>query len=216
MGNARARRPSNSTASAAPAAEQATERGPASSGGFQAGLEANAPSASTSAEGQRLRHELSRLAQRNAWSGVERAYQQLVTLGEADGDAHILGAQAAQNTGNMRESQMRYRKARAAGADVDAQLSSIEDNFNAAYLQTQTRRPKSDKKAEGIGAPELHIAAMPFAPDHRKAIEHAQRELQSSWSFNGLLPFGQYTLTHEGRTETFENASFSNRVQLTV
>jgi|GEM_PF-4708222 len=220
MGSARQRRPSESTsastASASPGMEQ--DRGPAASAGFQDGLASNSPRTQTAdaAEIRRITADMKSLAQRNAWSGVERAYKQMLELdGQIPGEVHALAAQAAQTAGDVRETQMRYRKAKAAGYDADLALASIDDNFISAYISTQAQRPKSDKKAEA-GAPVLSIASMPFAPNARKAIEFAQKEFAKSWAFNGMLPHGSYTLEHDGRTTTFEVASFSGRVQETV
>ena len=221
MGSARQRRPSESTSASSTAAGHEPDRGPAASGGFAEGLQSASPRSQTSgadaAELRRLGAEMKSLAQRNAWAGVERAYKQMLELdGEIPGEMHALAAQAAQTEGDVRETQMRYRKAKAAGYDADLALSSIDDNFVPTYLSTQAPRPKSDKKADKVGAPVLSIASMPFAPNARKAVEFAIKQLADNWSFNGMLPHGTYTLEHEGRTVTFEVASFSGRVQQAV
>ena len=111
---------SGNSSSTGSASEQ--ERGPAAAGGFQAGLDANSPKASSGESDPamvQLVGEMEKLSARNAWSGVEISYQRMKGLdSEISGHCHHLGALAAKTTGDVRAWQMRLRKAEAAGVDV--------------------------------------------------------------------------------------------------
>jgi len=189
----------------------AQQRGPMSEGGFDAGHQAASPkaqaaSAELAAEIRRLGAEMRKLAQRNAWSGVERAYQQLKQLSDdLDGEIYSLAAQSARTTGDARQTQQRLRKAKTAGyAAAEQDLEAMEGQFASVILNSETPRPKSDKKAAKEEAPTLTREAMPFSPDQRKAIEFAQEKMGEDWSFSGLLPLGEYTLAHHDRSQTFK------------
>lgn len=71
--------------------------------GYDTQVQMLAPEApkSQKAEMQRLSEEMIRLAQRNAWTGVERAYQSILGLGiPPDGQIHKLAAEAARVSGD--------------------------------------------------------------------------------------------------------------------
>jgi hypothetical protein len=152
------------------------------------------------AEHRRIREEMKRLASRNAWAGVERNFQELLAL-QAKSDVEIsyeewrLGAQAAQNLGDMQALRDRLAQAvRIEGKEEDiAWLEQIDKNFGSANLRSV------DKDS----VPTLTIAAMPFAADQRAALEYAQKQLAEKRAFRGLLPPGDYTFDAGGVSETF-------------
>jgi hypothetical protein len=147
----------------------------------------SAEAACDEAERLRLSDEAKKLAQRNAWSGVERAYTNLLnTECVLSLDDHLNGAQAARSLGKIYEVYQRLGRAR----DIDQRSDLIEDmeSINQIY-----------GRAEIIGDPRfrptLTREAMPFAPDQRKAIEYAIEVVSNTGSFKGMLPRGEYDIS---------------------
>lgn len=178
-----------------------------------------------SAEVVRLTEEITKLAQRNAWTGVEKAYKTLEAMGDEafnlipDGlggaaGVHQLGAQASWIFGETQLSQTRLLRAKRsmeiASPIDDAALRRILDSLDAiekAYGAV-TIAPRSApaskrqlKRLQGHG-PELMPAVQPFAPDQRRSIETAAKALKDTGSFTGLLPAGNYTLADQPFTVT--------------
>lgn len=136
------------------------------------------------AEYHRLSSEAEKLAQRNAWAGVERAYEAMVATGcELDFDDHHVGAQSARTLGKIWEMYERFSAAAALDPrpEIADTLKGFDANYGRVRIQGDARR-----------RPELHRPAMPFAPDQRKAIEWAQEVLAGTGSFEGMLPLGDY------------------------
>lgn len=164
------------------------------------------------AEVQRLAEEMSLLAAKNTWSGVDRSYRKIESLG---GDAfafapnpanlHFLGAQAARNLGDIRRYKSLAQRAKtaliASGSatddpqlqGVDDELTAIDKTYGAVSIAPRSKRPGKGKEGEPFG-PELISVVMPFAGDQRASIEHARAQILESGSFSGLLPAGAYTL----------------------
>ncbi|MFT4626572.1 MAG: hypothetical protein ACI8PZ_005249 [Myxococcota bacterium] len=146
-----------------------------------------ATAACDEAERLRLSDEAKKLAQRNAWSGVERAYSNLnatdcvLTL-----DDHLNGAQAARSLGKVFEVYQRLGRAR----ELDQRSDLVEEmeSINQIY-----------GRVEIIGDPRFRPAlireTMPFAPDQRKAIEYAIEVVANTGSFKGMLPRGEYDVS---------------------
>lgn len=177
-------------------------------GSYEAGQSMLAPvqrkggaddAATRDSEAFRLRQEMSSLASRNAWSGVESYFQQLTALGvELTGEDFFLGAQAARSLGNTASYLHRTKLAAARGATAEEiqELEAAVDSIEAAYGDVViTHREKRLKKKQA--APPLLREVMPFAPDQRKSIETAQEQLAESGSFIGMLPVGTYQLGGE-------------------
>lgn len=146
------------------------------------------------AEQLRLSEEARKLAQRNAWSGVERAYGGLLkTKCELTFDEHFLGAQAARFLGKTYEVHQRLTAAQALEAqdEIVESLSGIEAAYGRVEIKGDARR-----------RPSLVRPAMPFAPDQRKSIEWAQEVVAGTGSFKGMLPAGEYEVG--GQTFTVE------------
>ncbi len=144
------------------------------------------------AERLRLEDEGRKLAGRNAWAGVERAYEGLVATRCPLGfDQHFLGAQSARYLGKTLEVSDRLRAAAALDPrpDLDTELSALDENYGRVELKGDARHP-----------PSLTRAAMPFAPDQRKSIEWATQVIVNTGSFRGMLPLGDYTVGGKGFT----------------
>lgn len=144
------------------------------------------------AERLRLGDEARRLAGRNAWAGVERAYEGLVaTRCALTFDEHFLGAQSARYLGKTLQVHERLTAARALDPrpELDAELAAIDEHYGRVELKGDARRP-----------PALSREAMPFAPDQRKSIEWAMQVVLGTGSFTGMLPLGDYTIGGRGFT----------------
>lgn len=142
------------------------------------------------AEKQRLLGDMQRLAGRGAWTGVTRKYAELVDLGlGVPAHAHLLAYQAARTEGDLAAAHACLVRAVAAGdpgADPSVQeaasaLEGLESSYGLVRIEVGSKR-----------IPALVRPEMPFSPDARKAIEHAQGVLADQRSFEGLLPAGRY------------------------
>lgn len=139
------------------------------------------------AERLRLEEEMKKLAQRNAWTGVERKYQELMDLNvELPFDDHMLGAQAARYQGKTLELYNRLKRALAMKSDaqdVVDELAAIDDAYGRVHLKGSERF-----------LPQVKPAVMPFAPDQQKSIARASEVMSNTGSFEGMLPLGDYTV----------------------
>jgi hypothetical protein len=133
------------------------------------------------AEYFRLSQELARLADRNAWSGVERTWQQILATGVSPSQADLLiAAHSAKNVGDVTE--MRGRLVRASELGENRQvldwLWEVDSNYGRAELYCDP--PCA-----------LEPDVMPFAPDQVAAVTFAQGRIASG-AFDGYLPAGAY------------------------
>lgn len=163
-------------------------------------------------EVQRLQDEMRIRATKNAWNGVNTAYEQIEALGpdpfsvaQDPAGLHFLGAEAARNMGDMLEQRTRLRRAMTAlgsaeskeaeaqRASIEASLGNIETHFGMVDIRPRTPS-RSEKKALKRGGPALIRPETPFAPDLRKAIEVAAATLSETGDFKGMLPAGDYLL----------------------
>lgn len=136
------------------------------------------------AERLRLEEEMKKLAQRNAWSGVERKYGELTALNvELPFDDHQLGAQAARYLGKTLEQYERLMKARKLKStpEIEQELQALDGAYGRVELKGSERF-----------LPQIVPAVMPFAPDQRKSIEWATTVITNTGSFKGMLPRGEY------------------------
>jgi hypothetical protein len=135
------------------------------------------------AEYIRLSQELEKLAQRNAWAGVERTYRQLVATGVAPTfDDFFIGAQGARAIGDVTSARQRLLAANALKEDREILdwLWEIDSNYGQVFL------------AADVGSCEFRPEAMPFAVDHAAAVEFARQQIEKSGGFDGFLPQGKY------------------------
>jgi hypothetical protein len=154
-------------------------------------------SAEARAEAFRLQEHLDKLAQRNAWSGVERDYQALLALGvQLPTHVHHLGADAARMRGDTWSAYQRLLIVlRAADAEsrADQEMRAIRESFGRFEV----------RRVEETGI-ELKPYAMPFLPDQRQSIAFAREQLLTTGQFDGMLPEGGYQL---GRDYVFRVGS---------
>ncbi len=138
------------------------------------------------AEKLRLSEEAKKLAQRNAWAGVERSFAGLLgTKCELKFTEYELGAQSARYLGKTFEMYERLTSAK----DLDPQaeildlLAGLDTNYGRVQINGDARR-----------RPVLTRPAMPFPPDQRKSIEWAVEVVDGTGSFKGMLPVGDYVV----------------------
>jgi len=134
------------------------------------------------AERLRLSDEIANLANKNAWSGVERKYAELLkTKCELKFEQYSLGAESAKNLGKTFE--MYERLDAAQKIDPQEELTATLEQLNTNYGRVEVRGDARRRAA-------LLREQMPFAPDQRKSIEYAQSVMEGTGSFKGMLPVG--------------------------
>jgi hypothetical protein len=143
------------------------------------------------AEHTRLSEEMRKLAQRNAWTAVEKNYEALEALeksGETiDYKEHMLGAEAAHNLGDT--ASYRARLERAIKVDPKKEALDAISQVDQAY-----GRVKITIDGKYGGDRTLAAAVPPFAPDERASIGFATNAVATGGGFEGMLPAGQYTI----------------------
>lgn len=147
-------------------------------------LPAEAYGQEAAAEKYRLEEEMKKLAKRNAWAGVERAYEQLLELNiDLPFEDHMTGAQSARFLGKTHQVYMRLERAKAIDPqpDVVQELESIDASYGRIEIVGNIRKRIP-----------LERATMPFNPDQRKSIEYAMSVVEETGSFKGMLPSGPY------------------------
>lgn len=137
------------------------------------------------AEHQRLSSEMSQLAQRQSWTGVEKKYLELQKLGVTlTFDDLLRGAYAARALGNVMDAYVRLKDAAKLNGtkEVVDWLYTIDANYGHVVLVATP--PK------GV---ELAVAELPFDPDSRVAVQAAMETVKAAGVFEGMLPRGSYT-----------------------
>lgn len=154
--------------------------------------------ADTRAERIRLGEELTRLARRNAWVGVDRTYRALVELRIALApDDHLLGGRAALAMGDPLRALYRMRRVPPPFVDAPDKtrdqealdearsvLTSLEEGYGLVSIQVE-----QEAKREL-----LRVDDMPFDPTARATVERAVVQVGAQGSYRGLLPVGAYSL----------------------
>ena len=139
----------------------------------------------TQAEYRRLARDMERLSKRQVWQGVDKRFRELQNTKESIEFEHcLIGAQAAQELGNMENVQDRLQLALKVKRKkrVINWLSEINENYGRVTL-----------KATSKGEVDLLPNEMPMDPIKNKSIVIAQNRLQEKGEFSGLLPTGEYT-----------------------
>lgn len=153
----------------------------------------NAPTSHAQAEYYRLSQELEKLAQRNAWAGVERTYRALVETGVSPTfDDFLYGAYGARAVGDVTSARARLLAANTIREEREVLdwLWEIDSNYGQVYL------------AADPGAVEFRVDSMPFEPNQAKAVEFAQTQITEIGVFEGYLPQGTYWFgTHEVKVQ---------------
>ena len=136
------------------------------------------------AEHVRLSVEMERMAQRLAWKGVERKYQELLALGQPlTLSDHMHGAYASRELGDMSACYLRLK----AAAEIEATkeiidwLWDIDNNYGHVVLLTSPPRLAI-----------LEASVIPFDPNQRNAIDSAVKSVREDGEYAGLSPLGAY------------------------
>jgi len=146
------------------------------------------------AEARRLSLEVDRLARKNAWSGVERAFRQLEGLGlPIPLSARILGAQAAMEDGDMLTALTRLQVG-LSGAEPASDPNSDFQRAKDIVASLRARYGMVHIVVDESAAPILVRDPLPFAIQERQAIGFAAAKILEKRAFMGLLPVGDYVL----------------------
>ncbi len=138
------------------------------------------------AEYYRLSQTLVELASRNAWAGVERTFLALVATGVPPSfDDLLTAAHAARSIGNT--AAVRARLLQANGLHEDPSVLDWLYELDNAYGTVSL--------AGNVGVVSLQPATMPFNPDQVASVTFAQRTIEETGVFDGLLPQGTYTFS---------------------
>jgi hypothetical protein len=185
------------------------------------------PPAEQAAEVTRLTEEITKLAGRNAWTGVDDLYKKLERMGDvafnlipkgvtAAAAIHELGAQASDTLGDMRLKQTRLLRAKrsvettgpiddVALRRIIESLDTLEKAYGAVAIAPRSvpLSKRDRKRLQGQG-PKLTRVAQPgeqlFMPGLLKSIEFAAKAIRDTGSFDGLLPAGSYTVAGQSFT----------------
>ncbi|HHO50213.1 MAG TPA: hypothetical protein ENK18_04900 [Deltaproteobacteria bacterium] len=142
------------------------------------------------AERERLRQEMTLLAQRNAWGGIERKFQKLEALGGTPKlDDYMLGARAALTVGDVLTAIDRLERG------IDG-LGTHEGRQQATELLAELHRRYGyvNILVFRSSAPPLERPDMPFASEEKVAIDFARKRLRRDRRYLGMLPIGTYVL----------------------
>ena len=147
------------------------------------------------AEFVRLRSEMHMLAEREAWSGVEKAYAACDNLGGTFSfNDYLLGAYAAQARGDIKEARTRLWAAHQIQEDKEVidWLWKIDTQYAKVVLRSNPDTP-------------LTFLTGNFNPRLSMYLKQAQNSLNRTTEFIGYLPPGTYALgstTFVLKTET--------------
>ena len=145
------------------------------------------------AERYRLQTELENLARKNAWTGVNRVYQDLTALGlPLQLSDYMLGSQASIQLGDLLEGLKRLQLGLAAATpddDPQSDYARAKDAANAIL-----GRFGVVQILVGDCVPVLILQPLPFAQDERDALNKAREQVRTSKSYTGLLPAGSYSV----------------------
>ena len=140
--------------------------------------------AATEAEYHRLAAKLENLSERNVWTGAERTYQSMAELGiELSFKDHFQGAQAARAVGDVTSARVRL--------DLCSKMQESEEVLDWLWQVDQTYG--TVHLFSDIGSVKLEAKVTPFDPNQLSAIQFAQNAVETTGTFEGLLPKGNYT-----------------------
>jgi hypothetical protein len=137
------------------------------------------------AEKVRLSLEMERLGKRQAWNGVEQMYQKTLDLGVVPSTSSLLlGAEAAQELGDMEACQDRLRRVK--GDKATQEVIDWRWGIDNSYGQVEisTRRGRNAILTRSIPL---------LSPRELRAFEAVVDQAAQNGEFSGLLPAGQYT-----------------------
>ena len=166
------------------------------------------------AEQTRLRGEMQKLAQKNAWQGVERAFTQMQKLKKVDlcWQDYQLGGEAARNNADPDTYLTRTWQARAAAKrppknctlKVSTQaLSQLNSSIDS--IQSKWARVKITGKKKVV----VNFVKAPFNPDLSNSARAVFETLKNKGKYTGLLALGQYQISN-GKTFQVKAAKWND------
>ena len=144
------------------------------------------PASSIQAETQRMEAEITALAERNAWVGVDRNYNTMIKKNlQPSTGATKLAATAAMRVGNTWAAYQRFFRAlqHDKEADVGLQLRTIRSQYGRVDIRRNSTNPAT-----------LVVNVRSFDPNHNASLAFSKETLQATGGFNGMLPVGEYTV----------------------
>ena len=145
-------------------------------------------SESDNAEYMRLSSDMHKLAQRNAWTGVERTFVSLQSTGvDPTFQDFMVGAQAAQALGDVSAAKTRLQMAHSLREDAEIieWMWDIDSSYGEVFV------------AVDVGSARLSVEEMPFDPRKVRAIEFAKESVAEVGMYRGFLPQGTYYIGEE-------------------
>ena len=144
------------------------------------------PMTSSEAEARRIETEITALAERNAWQGVDRYYNTMVKKDLLPStEATKLAATAAMRVGNTWAAYQRFFRAlqHDKEANVGVQLRTIRSQYGRVEIRRNSTNPAT-----------LVEKARSFDPNHNACLAFSKEVLQTTGGFDGMLPIGEYTV----------------------
>jgi len=135
------------------------------------------------AEYVRLSSEMKRLAEKNAWEGVEMTWVKLQENGVAPQyEDWYLAAQAARSAGDVTAARDRLIAANEIREEREVMdwLWEIDSSYGKVSLTAD------------VGTLTLEPEEMPFHPDRAAAVRFAQAKVTETGAYEGYLPEGRY------------------------
>ncbi|MEZ4316444.1 MAG: hypothetical protein R3F61_03020 [Myxococcota bacterium] len=137
------------------------------------------------AESRRMSGEIAKAVQKNAWTRVERYYEEArvagLKLGAAD---HLAAAEAAKTRGDLGAVYARL----AAAVLLDPESTDAREQI--AGLD----RIYGRVKLTAVKGAKLEDYEHPFDPNQVKAVDYAIEQMKETGVFDGLLPPGPYSI----------------------
>lgn len=147
------------------------------------------------AELTRLSEEMTRLAQKTAWAGVERKYDEMTTLKRVviPGRIHLLAAHAARERGDAAEASRRAELALQV-EPTNEELVEEASRWIADFLVHYS--PAAIELSVAFrGEPKLvALDGDGFDPKVRNALKVVNERLLAERAFEGFLPLGRYQI----------------------
>jgi hypothetical protein len=144
------------------------------------------PTSSTDAEVRRIEVEMTSLAGRNAWVGVDRNYNSMIQNNlQPSTQATKLAATAALRIGNTWAAYQRLFRAlqHDEKADVSLELRTIRNQYGRVEIRRNTDEPAV-----------LVEAVRSFDPNNNACLAFSKEQLLTTGRFDGMLPVGEYTI----------------------